>query len=72
MKTVIRIAGGDFERAEPEAGAHKDDIWEGELPLVPGRLPDFKVSVTTLDDDNPPRPFLVSPVCLVVCGDWSP
>lgn len=70
MRTVIRKAGSDFGRAEPANPNHKDDIWEGDLPLVPGKLPQFKVSVTSLDDDHPPKVFTVSQVCLEVCGDW--
>ena len=70
MKTVIRKAGGDFERADPGEAEGKDNIWEGDLPLVPGRLPQFKVSVTSLEDDHPPLVFTVSQVCLEVCGDW--
>jgi len=72
MKTVIRKAGSDFERVDPDAkGKHRDDLWEGSLPLVPGRLPEFKVSITELKDDAPPKVLQVSQVCLELCGDWS-
>jgi hypothetical protein len=72
MKTVIRMAGQDFAKPDLENdGKHDDDLWSGDLPLVPGRLPEFKVSVSDLEDDNPPKVVTVSQVCLEVCGDWS-
>jgi hypothetical protein len=72
MKTVIRVAGKDFEKPNvEEGGKHEDDLWKGDLPLVPGRLPEFKVSVSKLSDDAPPKVLTVSQVCLEVCGDWS-
>jgi hypothetical protein len=72
MKTVIRLAGKDFEKPDVgEDAKHEDDLWKGDLPLVPGRLPEFRVSVSELSDDLPPKVLTVSQVCLEVCGDWS-
>lgn len=70
MKTVIRKSGSDFGRSAAGPYKHEDDIWEGDLPLVPGKLPQFKVAVTSLEDDHPPKVFTVSQVCLEICGDW--
>jgi hypothetical protein len=72
MKTVIRKAGREFEKPKVDEGSnHPDDLWKGDLPLVPGRLPEFKVAVSSLEDDDAPSVFSVSQVCLEVCGDWS-
>ncbi len=72
MKTVIRKAGNEFGRVDPSKdGKHEDDLWAGSLPLVPGRLPEFKVSITSLEDEAPPIVMQVSQVCLEICGDWS-
>ena len=70
MKTVIRKSGTDFRRSAGGDYKHEDDIWEGDLPLVPGRFPQFKVSVTSLEDEHPPKVLTVSQVCLEICGDW--
>jgi hypothetical protein len=63
MKTVIRMAGGDFKPKE-------DDLWEGELPLVQGRLPEFRVALTDDDGENT-KVLKVTQVCLELCNDWT-